>query len=548
MDARDNELEKLETRLRSVEQRLSVLEDQLSGKTIPHLAETGPLVSVVSENNGTTAADEESKGLESAIGRIGLAWIGMIVLLFGIIFFTEYMLSKGSAVLSVAIGYLSVIIIYFIARYLRKSNPGLYLMFGINGLIVMFYVTMRLHFFSASPVIGSKTAVIILMLLIAAFSVFLSFRRNIQSYGTLAILFTVFTAVVSDTTHIMLPLATMASAGAVYYFYKNRWSPLLVVTIILTYTIFFLWMFSNPAMKHTMQLLAIPRGGYLYLFAIGGCFSLLPLLREKDGSSDDFIIGMIIVHGLLFTVMLGFVTISYFKTGYVSIYAAVTIACLIYSVVLKEISRWNFPSAFFALYGFMAMSIFFYGLVGFPNVYLLLSLQSLVVVAMALWFRNRLMIIMNSLLLLIILFIYLLTSRSVDGVNFSIALVSLVSARIINWKRERLEIKTDLIRNLYLIIGFFMIMVALYNAVPKQFVALSWTIAALIYFGLSFVLRNVKYRYMALGTMISAAVYLFVVDLARIEVIYRVFALLFLAIVSIGISIYYTNRIRKPED
>jgi hypothetical protein len=53
---------------------------------------------------------------------------------------------------------------------------------------------------------------------------------------------------------------------------------------------------------------------------------------------------------------------------------------------------------------------------------------------------------------------------------------------------------------------------------------------------------------MALGTMISAAVYLFVVDLARIEMIYRVLALIFLAIVSIGISIYYTNRIRKNDD
>jgi hypothetical protein len=196
----------------------------------------------------------------------------------------------------------------------------------------------------------------------------------------------------------------------------------------------------------------------------------------------------------------------------------------------------------------MAMSIFLYGMVGFPDAYLLLSLQSLIVVSIALWFRNRLIIIMNSLLFLAILFIYLATSKSVDGANFSFAIVSLVSARIINWQRERLMIKTDLIRNLYLVIGFFMVMLALFHAVPKQFVALSWTIAALLYFGLSFVLRNVKYRYMALGTMISAAIYLFVVDLARIEVIYRVLALLFLAIVSIGISIYYTNRIRKPGD
>jgi hypothetical protein len=53
---------------------------------------------------------------------------------------------------------------------------------------------------------------------------------------------------------------------------------------------------------------------------------------------------------------------------------------------------------------------------------------------------------------------------------------------------------------------------------------------------------------MALGTMICAACYLFIVDLARIELIYRVLALLFLAAISIGISIYYTNRTKKLKN
>jgi hypothetical protein len=195
----------------------------------------------------------------------------------------------------------------------------------------------------------------------------------------------------------------------------------------------------------------------------------------------------------------------------------------------------------------MAMSIALYGMYGLPRVFLLLAMQSLVVVSMALWFRNRLIVIMNSLLFLTILLVYLLSSKPVDGVNFSFALVSLVSARIINWKRSRLQIKTDLIRNLYLVFGFFMVLYSLFHAVPGKFVTLSWTLAALLYFLLSFVLKNVKYRYMALGTMISTAFYLFIVDLARIEVVYRVLAFLFLAILSIGISIYYTNRIRKDD-
>jgi hypothetical protein len=164
---------------------------------------------------------------------------------------------------------------------------------------------------------------------------------------------------------------------------------------------------------------------------------------------------------------------------------------------------------------------------------------------MALWFRNRLIVVMNSILFLTILLVYLFSTKNVSAVNFCFAAISLISARIINWKRSRLYIKTDMIRNLYMIEGFAMMLLALYHAVPKQFVTFSWTMAALLYFIFSLLLKNIKYRYMALGTMICSAFYLFLVDLARIEIIYRVLALLFLAAISIGISIYYTNRVKK---
>ena len=300
-------------------------------------------------------------------------------------------------------------------------------------------------------------------------------------------------------------------------------------------------------MGNTFQILTGHNYGHLYLFAIGASFSLLPLLRNKDGYSDDLLIGAIIVNGIFFTLLLTLISTKFFIDSYVLLFSVVTFCCLVYSVILKSVSDWKFASAFYALYGFLAMSISLYGLVGFPRVYLLLSVQSLVVVTMALWFRNRLIIVMNSLLFLGILLVYQFSSKPVDSVNFSFALVPLISARIINWQKTRLNIKTDLIRNLYLIEGFLMVMFALYHGLPKQFVTLSWTVAALIYFLLSFLLRNIKYRYMALGTMACAAIYLFIVDLASIGIIYRVLALLFLAVVSIGISIYYSNRVKKAE-
>jgi hypothetical protein len=233
-----------------------------------------------------------------------------------------------------------------------------------------------------------------------------------------------------------------------------------------------MWLFGNPLMGHTFQILTGHGYGHLYLFAIGGSFSLLPLLRNKDGNTDDLLIGAIIVNGIFFTLLLILISTKFFIDSYVMLFSVVAFCCLVYSVILKSVSDWKFASAFYALYGFLAMSISLYGLVGLPGVYLLLSVQSLVVVAMALWFRNRLIIVMNSLLFLGILLVYQFSSKPIDSVNFSFALVPLISARIINWQKTRLNIKTDLIRNLYLIEGFLMVMFALYHGLPKQFVTL----------------------------------------------------------------------------
>jgi hypothetical protein len=545
MSDQDGEIEKISKRLKSIEHRLSKIESALFISGRDSLLRSEEQVEPAHTTLNSEILNEEDKGLESTIGRFGLAWLGNIVLLVGITFLTQYLMILGYRFLSIFLGFLAAATIFFLADYIKKTNEHLAFMFKLNAHLLLFFITVRLHFFSTSPLLSSKSISVILLLLLVAFQAYLAIRHKSQAFAALSVIFALTTAVLGDRTHFMLPLVTLTAAGTVYYFFIFYWRPLILITILLTYISFFLWLFGNPFMGHPMELIAEHHLGVIYLFFLGLCFSIMLLYRKKDGSNDDFLIAVTFFNGILFTLFLFLIVIRFFSNDYVSLFSVITICCLIYSTILHSKSDWNFGSAFYALYGFMAMSIALYGLVGLPRVYLLLSVQSLIVVSMALWFRNRLIVIMNSLLFLAIFSIYLISSKSVNGVNISFALIALISARIINWKRERLKIQTDFLRNLYLFEGFIIVLIALFHAVPKQFITLSWTIAALLYFLLSFVLKNVKYRYLALGTMICAAFYLFIVDLARIELIYRVLALLFLAAISIGISIYYTNRIKK---
>ncbi len=545
MADQNEEIEKILNSLKSVELRLSKLESALNitdSESIyiseKHQETVDPIL------NGVILNDEE-KGIESRIGRFGLAWLGNIVLLFGITFLTQYMMNLGYRFFSFLIGYIASASIFLLADYIKKANVHLAFIFRINALVLLFYFTVRLHFFSFSPIIPGKIISIFMLLILVALQVYLSIRNESQPFAALAVFFALATAILGDTTNLTLPIVMITAAGVVYIYRRFNWEPLLILTIFLTYLVFFLWLFGNPLSGHTMEMITEHHFGIIYLFGLGVCFSIVSLFRKKDSVSDDFLISVIIINGILFTFLLLLMVLRFFSTDYVNLFTVITISALIFSIILHSKSDWNFASAFYALYGFMAMSIALYGIFGLPGVYLLLSVQSLLVVSMALWFRNRLIIVMNSLLFLTILIIYLLSSKNVNGVNFCFALIALISARIINWKRSRLYIKTDMIRNLYMIEGFFMMLLALLHAVPKQFVTFSWSMAALLYFVISLLLKNIKYRYMALGTMICSAFYLFIVDLARIEIIYRVLALLFLAVISIGISIYYTNRVNK---
>lgn len=548
MADQESELDKIRDQLNSMEHRLKRLESALAHPGTNNFAINDEQPETIEKAAVSDVKAGEVKGLETQIGRFGLAWMGNIVLLFGITFLTQYLVNLGHQLLAVIIGYIASASIYFLSDYLKKTNKHLSFMFGMNAQAILFYITIRLHFFSSEPLVSNEPFSVFLLLLVVLFQVYLSVRNRSQAFGTLAVLFALTATVISNATLITIPIIIVTAAGAIIYLRRFDWKPLLVTTIILTYATFTIWMLGDPFMGHAVQLIKEKYLCMASLFSLGALYSVVLLFREGDTSSDDYLIGVTFTNGILFTITLLFVVLSFFSHDYVIMFSAITVCCLGYSIILHSKSNWNFASAFYALYGFMAMSIALYGLIGFPTVYLLLSVQSLIVVSMALWFRNKLIVIMNSLLFMTILLIYLISSKQGDGVNFSFALVALISARVINWKRSRLQIQTDLIRNLYMTEGFIMVLYALIHAVPKQFVTLSWTMAALLYFVLSILLKNVKYRYMALGTMICATFYLFIVDLARIEIVYRVLALLFLAVISIGISIYYTNRIKKQDN
>jgi hypothetical protein len=345
----------------------------------------------------------------------------------------------------------------------------------------------------------------------------------------------------------MLLLSVVIAIIATVLLFRFLWVKLFYESIIISYLINLLWLLNNPVISSKFQIITNHNFGYIYLFLIAAIYSLSALLQKSDTAFKNKIIATLVLNGIGFSFLLFLFGVAFFKNNYVIMVGLVSFYCIAYSVLLQLKSQWKITASFFALYGFITLSIAAYELYLFPHVYFVLAIQSLLVVSMAIWFRSRFIIIINALLFISLLIFYLSSSPLLNGVNISFSIVALATARILNWKKDRLTIKTDIFRNIYLLLGFVMVLITLSHLMPERFITLSWICAAVVYFGFSLLYKNTKYRYMALGTLLASAVYLFLIDLEKIELVFRIIALMFFAAISISISIYYSKKSKNKS-
>ena len=153
----NNNYELLLHKIQTLEKRLSGIESLLRVEWVNKEEDENP--SPISDN-GNTAERAESKIVE-----YGLAWLGTIVFLFGIIFLMSYVESLGYFISSRVIAYVSTFLLISISYFFRNSFPILVNVLDFCSPLLLYFITVRLHFFSDQPVISQKEIVIVLLLI-----------------------------------------------------------------------------------------------------------------------------------------------------------------------------------------------------------------------------------------------------------------------------------------------------------------------------------------------------------------------------------------------
>jgi len=533
-----NSLDSLQSRIGQLEAKMANIE---SSPLRRYLSNAGPVE--IEEDEG-----EESKGIESTIGEYGFAWISSIILMFFVVFLMVLVQKSSGSLAATVSGLAATAGVYLLTLLLRKRFPGQVDRIHTGILLLLYYISLRLHFFTGDPLIKSLPLSLCILAIPVVIQFVYALKRKSQFLTGIGLMMLTGAGLFSGVTGVIMFAGTVTTGLSITLLWRNNWSQQVYFALFVVYLSHLIWLFSDPVAGHALFIRESAGINLFFLFTYGILFSIGSILLHKKELPVSFSISVTIWNALLFSMILVLEVAVFYKTSYMLIFAMIAVCSLGYSSILQLAGKHPFITAFYACISFIAISITIYGYAGLPLSYLFLALQSLLVVSVALWFRSRIIVWVNILLFTGMLLFYLVKSPSLDSVNFTFVIVALLTARFMFWKKERLQIKTEALRNIYLLAAFLMTLIALYKAVPGKFITLSWVGAAAVYFIFSILIRNIKYRYLAIGILIVAIVHLFLIDLKNMDIGFRVVALLIVAVISLVGSLYYTNLKGKKTD
>lgn len=543
---RNEDVTKILIRLDSIEERIAILES--NGLNVKQLQDSGEEDTEDDDSGYTDLKLSISAPFESNIGEYGLAWLGNIVLFFAIVFLWQYFNDAGKPFISLIVGGLSVAGVFVMSHYFRRSFTYLSFMFNLFGYIILYYIILRLHFYNDKPLLPNWPLAVILLLTVVGVQFYFAVKKQSQLMAGLSFLLALFSAFVCNQMFVFFLISIAATALVMYSFWRYNWWKSMVFALCFGSLLNLYWLLANP-----VSLIKTPGDltyhyAFIYFSIITAIYSVITFRKSNEAFPDNLILSTLLLAGTTYSLLLLSLVFIHFSTAYVPFFIAISIYCVAYSVILKLYSPWKYSPALYALFGFVAISVSVFGIYHFPDAFLLLICQSFLVLALALWYRSYIITLMNTFLLVTLAILYYNLSGTLQSVNFAIPVVAFLSARIINWQKERLHIKSDFIRNIYLFTLFFSFLYATYFGLPGQYITVSWLLIAGIYFGLSIYVKSIKYRWMAMGNLLVAAFYLFIVDLAKIDLIYRILIFLAFAITTIVISTYYVRKLKEKDE
>jgi hypothetical protein len=489
----------------------------------------------------------QTDSLEDTIGQYWFAKVGIVLLLTGIVFLLTFPYQNLPPLIPSLAGFVLSGTMVFISRYSSKSLPFLSHYFFGGSLLLLYFSTLRLHFFSDVHFIESASFETLLLMLTSVVYLIIAYRRKSVYLNFIGITLVSVAILISDNTFFLFFCLTALALYLVFLRIKFSWSGLLGYGMTIVFLSNLFWFLNNPIAGHSFSI-QVRSSLNLYAFLLYCLiFAVGNLNRNNKETDDSKVIAATFIncfwgYGLFFIICM----ISY-KSMLPRANLIASILYLVIAILFWTKEKSKYSTFFYSIVGYTALSIAIVSQFSKPDFFVWLSWQSILVVSTAIWFRSKIIIVANFIMYLLIFFSYLVLAGNLGIISLSFGVVAILSARILNWQKDRLDLKTEMMRLAYLGAAFFIFPYSLYHIVPQNYVSLSWTVVALIYYFMSVILKNKKYRWMALLTFLLTVVHILFVDITYLDPSFRIISFIVVGIVLVLISIYYSRTKLRDE-
>ncbi|MFA6596474.1 MAG: DUF2339 domain-containing protein [Ignavibacteriaceae bacterium] len=531
-------LKRLDLRLTAVENVLHV--EPQAAETVVNI-EQNTISELIEENFQL----EEEEQLENRIGQFWFAKTGIIVLAIGIGFLLTFPYENLPSFLPSLFGCFLALVIGAISIYLRKNYEFISGYFLGGSLVLLYFSILRLYFFSPEQTILNTELEVGLLTFVVLVCFFISLKRKSIYLTGISIALGFTTALVSDSTIIILAYGIVLAVASIIISLKTKWFYLVLYTAVLAYLTHLLWFLNNPFVGRSLAFSSLPEINLFFILLYVVVYSLGIFLKEPQPSEtlSEIITSVgnsIVGYGLFLLI-----TLTHASSLNPLFHFIAFLVFLLLSTQFWTKRRSKYSTFFYAMTAYLALSVAIILQFNIPDYFIWLCWQSIVVVSTAVWFRSKFIIVANFGIYLAIFFAFLAFGGKVDLVSISFGIVALLSARILNWKKERLELKTEQMRNAYLVAALLIIPYALYNTMPSGFVSLSWIVVSILYYLFSLLLKIEKYRWMSLATLLLTVVYVFIIGITSSDWTYKIVSFIVLGVVLLSLSIIYSKKKSK---
>lgn len=534
-------IEKLIDAIKSLDERIEHIEKHI------RLEREAPVEELDSVIDKARSTEEKEDALEYAIGGGWFAKMGIVVLSFGILLLLSTPYENTVSYLPSLIGFVIAGLILGGSFAIRNSYSQIsgYLLGG--SIILVYFSVLRLHFFGAEATITSLPLIIAALLIVSGIHFFVALKRNSIHFTYWSLLLGYTTALISDSAFFIFALIIAISSVAVYLRLKREWINLIFFGIFFSCLTHFMWFINNPFLGKPIEAVSLPVN-LLFILCYAVIFALSNILRQNDKEENYFVTAASFLNaGSAYALLLLTTYLSPFEySGIYHLLGAIVFMALAVTFWVKEQSKLS--TFVYAMTAYIALSFAIINLFSGSEIFILLCWQSFLVVSTAVWFKSKLIIVTNFIIYVCVFIAYLIAVQTVSLISISFGIVALLSARILNWKKEELELQTEQMRNAYLISALFIIPYALYHSLPVNIVSYSWLAVSLVYYWLSRLLNNKKYRWMSLATLLMTVVYVLIFGITTDETVDRILSLIVLGIILLLMSLIYTKKKTKESE